>query len=208
MVAIMSLMVPLFDQGQHAQLCMKLRHVRQMKNESMVKFRTRYMEIVVTLHAYGWHFTDEQIIADVLTRVRDWATIATHRPTNINDVVVAAGSLEGSGVGPAANVATTSQILILNGVDVSVEGSSVMATGSGSWRGRDGGRGGNAGRGTGETAKYPTLYLASTATGRTTRVNARSPENATGVVKRAIFAVSARTIQKTSSRRFSTVSHK
>ncbi len=88
-----------------------------MKNEPMVKFRNRYMEAIVQLREYGWVFSDEQIMADVQTRVRDWATLATHKPTNLQELLLAASSLEGLAQGPAAHVPTSSQILLVNGFD-------------------------------------------------------------------------------------------
>ena len=102
--AIMALMVALYDQGQQAQLCMRFRYLRQMKNESMVKFRNRYMEVVVGLRAFGWAFSDEQIVSDVQTRVRDWASITTYKPVSMNEIVLAAGAVEGSANGPAVAV--------------------------------------------------------------------------------------------------------
>ena len=91
-------------------------------------------------------FSDKQIVSDVQTRVRDWASIATYKPVSMNEIVLAAGALEGSANGPAAGVPSNSQILLLNGVN---EGSDVLAMSAGGGRvamGAGGGRGRGAGR--------------------------------------------------------------
>jgi hypothetical protein len=80
---------------------MRFRYLRQMKNESTVNFWNRYMEVVM---GCAECFSDKQIVSDVQTRVRDWASIATYKPVSMNEIVLAAGAVEGSANGPAVAV--------------------------------------------------------------------------------------------------------
>ena len=113
-VELMKLMVQLFDSGQHAHLLFKWRWTRQLKGESVVKFRTRYMKIVLALREYGWRMEDAQLLADIQTRLRNWQVLSTHNPLSLDELVAASAKIGESNA--PEHVPSQQQILLLNDV--------------------------------------------------------------------------------------------
>ena len=85
-------MVELFDAGQHTSLLLRHRALSQVKGETTVKFRARFMRVINALKAYvyGYKYTQTQLVHDFSSRLRKWKVIAAHKPTSLDAILESA----------------------------------------------------------------------------------------------------------------------
>ena len=126
--AVMKALIELFDGGQHAMLLIKWRSLMQLKGETTVKFRTRFMRVISALAVYGYDFTPEQLVVDFSTRLRNWRAIAAHKPKSIDELLAAVAKSGGDDQGDGKSGAVAaSQLMTINQADFDGSSQSVSS---------------------------------------------------------------------------------
>ena len=90
---VIASMIELFDAGQHTSLLLRHRALSQVKGETTVKFRARFMRVINSLRVYGYNYTQDQLVHDFGSRLRNWKAIAAHKPESLDDILNAVASL-------------------------------------------------------------------------------------------------------------------
>jgi hypothetical protein len=93
--SIVNSMIDLFDAGLHRKLLQRLRSMDQQRGESVLAFRSRFLEVITALGHYGYRYDDDQLMTMFSIRLLNWDAIAAHRPRTIADVLLAVSQLGG-----------------------------------------------------------------------------------------------------------------
>ena len=90
---IMQDMIGLFDAGQHMVLLGKLRKMEQLKGETCLHFRERFLDVVRGLEQYHYVFTPLQLAMMFGVRMLAFERIASCQPQTISDILNAVAQL-------------------------------------------------------------------------------------------------------------------